>query len=93
MAKVSFPITQFTDSSGNPLVSGYITVRLNTDGMASASQLSAIACTIQLDNTGHIVGSPTFWPNAQIQPSGTYYIVRAFAQDGQLVSGPNSVTI
>lgn len=93
MAKVIFPITQFMDSSGRPLAFGYLTIRLNTDGAASASQLSAISCKVQLDSNGEIEGNPTFWPNSEIQPNGTYYVVRAYAQDGQLVSGPNSFTI
>lgn len=93
MAKISLPITSFLDGSGMPLANGYLSIRLNIDGAASSSQLCATLCKLALDANGQVTGTPTFWPNGEILPAGTYYILRVYGQDGQLVSGPNIVTI
>lgn len=93
MAQQPFPITQFQFPNGAPVANGSITIRLNTNGNASENSISAQFTRIALDSTGTPVGSPVFWPNAEINPPGTYYIVLVYTEAGQRVAGPLSITV
>src|SRR5271165_1694261 len=93
VAKTSLPITTYLDADGGPLANGSLLLRLSQDGSANDTQLCAMPITIPLDSGGTITGSPMFWPNAEITPLGTTYIISAYSAKGQLVSGPNSMTL
>lgn len=91
--KVSFPLTTFQLPSGNPVANGSINVSLNTDGSVNNTQIQSNGDNISLNPSGVVVGTPTFWPNADISPPGSYYILSVYTSSGQLVAGPNKVTV
>ncbi len=75
----------FQDALGNPLDSGYLTFRLNTDASTGTNQVSAgIIVRVELDASGNVRDSVSFWPNDQLSPSGTVYILAAYTSRGQL---------
>jgi hypothetical protein len=62
--------------------------------VSSYSQICAGRVTrIPLDSNGTIIGSPVFWPNDELQPSGTYYVYRVRSAAGQQVVGPSKVVL
>ena len=78
----------FQDASGQPLSLGHLEWRLSHDsnicvlGGPSGSQIVAgIMVKTYLDMSGNIL-SGQLWPNDQLTPSGSYYTVRAFDQNG-----------
>ena len=73
----------FQDPLGNPVALGYLTIRLNQDGVASDSQISAgFLIKIPLDINGNIAGTVDVWPNDQITPT-TVYFVDAYTASGE----------
>ena len=75
----------FQDSLGNPLNAGYVTFRLTTDGMASGTQvLAGIITKATLDSAGNISGTVSLWPNDQLLPTTTRYIIQAYTNAGEL---------
>lgn len=84
----------FQDCLGNPLAYGYLTFKLIKDAISNTGfQLGqGREITIQLDSSGNVSTSPTqsIWPNDLLTPSGTYYMVSAYTEAGQLVWGPNA---
>jgi hypothetical protein len=93
MPQVSLPITTFVEPNGQPLANGTLLIRLSQDGNANSTNLCANICSIALDAQGNVTGNPLVWPNADITPSGTYYILAAYSAQGELVSGPDSLTV
>jgi hypothetical protein len=92
MAKRQISGGNFQSSDGNPLVAGYLTFRLLTDGYAGTIQVSAgIKVTVPLDSTGNVVGTPALWPNASLTPVSVYQ-VDAFTVSGEKVWS-NQMTI
>jgi hypothetical protein len=84
MAKILITGGNFQSASGVPLSGGYVTFRLNTDGMAGDSQISAgRIVTFPLDVNGNLSG--LIWPNDQMTPNDNVYFVQAFTAEGQLV--------
>jgi hypothetical protein len=76
---------QFQDFAGNPLASGYITFRLSTDGSVSGTQVSAgILTKATLDSNGSISGVVYLWPNDQLTPTNTVYVIKAYTMHGGL---------
>jgi hypothetical protein len=74
----------FQDPSGAPLANGTVTFRLSTDVMAGSVQLSASRLVkASLDSGGNL--AINLWPNNQMTPAGTVYIVKAYTALGQLV--------
>ena len=74
----------FQDPSGAPLANGTVTFRLSTDVMAGSVQLSASRLVkASLDSGGNL--AINLWPNNQMTPTGTVYIVKAYTALGQLV--------
>lgn len=95
MSRVAFPITTFTDLGGHPLGNGFILIQLNTDAKTpDPAQIGAgSVARVALDTNGVIVGSPTFWPNAQLLPVGTVYLLNTFTSEGQEVIENQPVTV
>jgi hypothetical protein len=92
MAKIPFPITTYQFANGLPVANGKLSVRLSQEGSVADGQLGVSPVTIPLNSSGAIV-SGTFWPNSEILPVGTYYVISVYTQQGQLVAGPNKVTL
>lgn len=89
--RASLPQTQFTDSEGNPIANGFLSIRINEDAQVPVLLLQLVAgraVQISLDEDGNITGSGvTFlYPNSELSPDDTVYLVSAFTADGQLVS-------
>lgn len=93
MAQTALTVNTFVNPDGSPVANGYIRIRLSQDGSVSSHQIQSNYTEIALDSNGTITGSPLFWPNADISPSGTYYILLVYAATGQIVSGPSIVTV
>ena len=92
-SKIALTVNTFQNPDGSPVAKGTIRIRLNIDGSVNDEQISSSFTNISLDSNGIIVGSPTFWPNSDISPSGTYYILLVYSASGQEISGPNKVTV
>lgn len=93
MAQQAFPITNYQLPDGSPVANGYLLIRLNIDGNVSDSSIDSNFIRVPLDSDGNISGSPVFWPNDEISPSGTYYVLKVYQANGKLVAGPMVVTI
>lgn len=94
MARVNFPLTVFQDLDGSALALGSVVIRISQDVMATSGQVCAgMSLTVALDNTGTMVSVPQVWPNAQLTPTGSTYVLEAYRASGQRVLGPMNVTV
>jgi hypothetical protein len=93
MSQIALTVTTFVNPDGSPVANGYIRIRLSQDGSVNNTQIQSSFTKIALDSNGTIVGSPVFWPNDQISPSGTYYIIIVYAASGQEVARAAIVTL
>jgi hypothetical protein len=76
----------FQDPSGQPIAGGTLTIRLNTDAVALGGDLQIAAnrlTTVTLDSTGS--ATVDLWPNAQLSPPGSVYLIQVYTVEGQLV--------
>lgn len=93
MAQVVFPLTIYSGPSG-AISNGTVQIRINVDSQSPGGLICAnIPTIVSLDADGAFIGTPVFWPNGDLLPDGTYYIVVAFSSVGELVCGPFKVTI
>ncbi len=75
----------FQDFEGNVLANGYLTMQLSHDAEESFGPGQVVAGyprRIPLDANGDIAGTVLVWPNDQLSPANTYYIVKAYRRDG-----------
>lgn len=98
MAQTAFPITTFVLPNGSPVALGWITLHLNKDcqytATSGAGQVgSRIKIKVNLDSNGDIEGAPVFWPNSELLPNDSVYIMSVYRADGQRVLGPVDVTV
>jgi hypothetical protein len=93
MPRTALTVNTFQNPDGSPVANGYLLISLNQDGSVNNTQLQFNQVKVLLDSSGVITGSPTFWPNASISPPGTYYIISVYSASGQLVAGPNKLTV
>lgn len=94
MAQIAFPYTTFIDPSGNALSNGYVIVYVSQDAHSPGGLLcGGMELRVQLDSSGVMSPVPQLWQNSDLQPAGTFYLYAAYAADGQLVLGPEPVTI
>jgi hypothetical protein len=93
MAQTALVVDNFIYPDGTPVALGYMLIRLSQDGSVNNTQVSSQTVKVLLDSLGTVVGSPVFWPNASITPTGTYYIQSIYSAEGQLTSGPNKITV
>lgn len=86
MAKRQIINGNFQDALGTPLVFGYLTFRLNIDGVTGSNDQVAAGriVTVDLDAFGNVDGTVLLWPNEQLTPD-TVYFVKAYTAEGQLV--------
>jgi hypothetical protein len=94
MAQVGFPYTTFYTASGAPLSDGYIEIEIIND-VQSPDGLLCRGMILQqaLNSSGVVTSVPQVWPNADLLPAGSYYVLNSYTADGQLVSGPTMVTV
>ena len=84
----------FQDSEGNLLSGGYLTMRLNQDGVVNTSQVCAgIKITITLDGYGSVIAGQYVWANDVLLPTNSYYVVTAYTANGQIAWGNNNQQI
>lgn len=76
----------FQSNQGSPLSNGYLLLSLSQDGNVNTSPyyqvLGGVMTKIPLDSNGNVAGIVYVWTNDLITPSGTYYIVRAYNNQG-----------
>jgi hypothetical protein len=89
--RASLPQTQFTDSEGQPIANGFLSIRINEDAQVPVLLLQLVAgraVQIPLDEDGNITGSGvTFlYPNSELSPDDTVYLLSVYSALGQLVS-------
>lgn len=94
MAKQSFPYTTFTDPAGNPLSNGYVQIYIIDDAQSSTGLLCrGMTLQVSLDGNGVMVSVPQVWPNDELEPDGTYYVLKTYTSVGELAQGPLKVTV
>lgn len=94
MARTSFPLQTFQNTDGTPLSGGFVLISISTDVQSTDGQLcEGMTLRVALDSNGTMTSIPQVWPNASLVPSGSYYVLSAYAADGQRVLGPSSVTV
>lgn len=84
----------FQDAIGTVMANGYLLMELSQDSLVNGNTQVVAGRTIRinLDGSGNVVASPaqSIWPNDVLTPSGTFYNVSGYNQNGQLVWGPNA---
>jgi hypothetical protein len=93
MSRAALTVNTFVNPDGTTVANGTVQMRLNVDGSVIDTQIQSTFTDFLLDAFGQLIGSPTFWPNSQISPSGTYYVQKVYNSNGQLVAGPNKITV
>jgi hypothetical protein len=75
----------FQDFEGNPLANGYLTMQLSHDSQEPVDPGEIVAgypLRIPLDANGNIAGAVFVWPNDQLTPAGSYYLVNTYRANG-----------
>jgi hypothetical protein len=93
----------FQDAQGNPLSFGIITAKLSSDSYANNGTSLVCAgseCEYALDENGNVSTDPAqyIFPNDLLtgvwsQDTDTWCMFAALSEDGQLVWGPNAVSL
>lgn len=88
-SKVQLAGGNFQDAEGNELANGYLLMALSQDGQVNQNTQVAGGrrIFIQLDGAGNVITNPaqSVWGNDAISPTGTYYTVTAYTEQGQAV--------
>jgi len=85
MAQVVIHGGAFQDAAGNPIANGYLRMWLSHDSQESTGPgevAGALAVRVPLDGSGNILGTVSIWPNAVLNPSGSYYLVELYTANG-----------
>jgi hypothetical protein len=96
MAPGPFPFTIFQLANALPVSNGHVVINLSKDATATTGPIGAkVKVTISLDVNGEITGvpEPLFWPNAELNPTDTYYIYTVYNSNGQPLTGPLYTTV
>lgn len=80
----------FTDAQGNPIANGYIVFNLSGPAniIAGGEIVPVPPITITLTVNGFVTPGQKIMGNDELQPTGTYYIVKVFNDNNVLVRGP-----
>lgn len=78
-------ITNFILASGQPVADGEVFVRLNKDCMGPDGQVSTRTVTFQLDSAGAPIGPPLFWPNSNLTPNDSVYLISVKNAQGERI--------
>lgn len=84
------------DAANNPLANGYLIIQLNQDAALSGSvnnQIYGGTIKVTLDAEGNFPNAVTLAPTTSMNPSSSVYVVSAYTAEGQLVWGPNTMTL
>ena len=76
----------FTDAASNVLANGYLLFYLSHDEQETQGPSQVVAglpVQINLDNNGNVVVGSQIYANDQMSPSGSYYTVFAYTNDGR----------
>jgi hypothetical protein len=72
------------------VASGSVTFTLSQDANVIAAPYGQVAAGVSVrfyfDQTGKLIGSPQIWSNAELNPSGTYYLVNFYDVNGARVN-------
>ena len=85
----------FQDGQGNVLSSGFLVLDLSSLGTVTgaAGQVVPTRVSVPLTSAGLIPASTKLWANDQLTPTNTFYVMRLFNSNNQLVAGPVNWTI
>jgi hypothetical protein len=75
----------FQDFEGNPLANGFLTMQLSHDSQETVDPGEVVAgypLRIPLDANGNIAGAVFVWPNDQLTPAGSSYLVNTYRANG-----------
>ena len=90
------PISQtlFSLPNGAPVASGRVIMHLNKDCMSPAGQVGQkIKIIVQLDENGVPIDGPLFWPNNELTPSDSVYIMTVENDAWLPICGPIPVYV
>jgi hypothetical protein len=95
MGPYLFPFNAFTDAEGDPLSFGYLLIALSSDAVTpNRTQLCyRRTAYVPLDVNGLLSDAVLFWPNVSLVPANTYYILKAYSANGELMLGPLLVMV
>ena len=90
-SRTSFPLTTFTDSSGEPVANGYALLSLPDDGGSPDGLICrGLVCRVELDVYGSMQTIPYVWPSSSLlNPNwtdGLPYLLSTYTAEGQAVS-------
>lgn len=82
----------FTDAQGNPMASGYLVFNLSGPAnLIAGGQIAPVPpIRINLGVAGTVVPGQSIEANDEMQPTGTFYIVRLFNVNNVVVRGPEN---
>jgi hypothetical protein len=85
MALSPLTITNFVLVNGLPVADGEVLIRLSKDCMGPDGQVSTRTSTFQLDVNGAPIGSPEFWPNTELTPTDSVYLIAVENAQGERI--------
>jgi hypothetical protein len=76
----------FQAADGSALALGTLKFRLNTDAVTSGNEqiVAGRIVSVPLDSSGNVSGTVDIWPNDQLTPTDTVYIVTAISARGEI---------
>lgn len=96
MARVTLEDGGFQNEAGLPLANGYLTMQPSQEMIDTATLVVIVQTTVKipLDANGNVAGAPQVYANDTATPSGTYYNVMLYANNGTAVwRAPQKFTI
>lgn len=85
MALSPLTTTNFLLANGLPVAGGEVFVRLSKDCMGPDGQVSTRISTFTLDDDGAPIGSPLFWPNNELNPTDSVYLISVKNAQGERI--------
>ena len=85
MALSPLTITNFLLANGLPVAEGEVFIRLDKDCQGPDGQVSTRVSSFFLDTTGAPVGSPEFWPNNELLPNDSAYLMSVKNAQGERI--------